>query len=406
MVNNADNRELVSIKRYFEKWNKFHQGKRFLPVEEALDAYKKFQIEFPRIISVEHDYPLKVYRARIISNKSSENLSNPKTFSYPPVDKSMHYQRASIPGFPVFYGAMDGKTALEELRTNLNQPLQQGDELYLSEWTVKPGELYSLNYLTLSSIVGDEFLYSDITKNVIREIDRIFQTESPEFKRKQVFLFNEVSKIFLTGNYLQSGIIAHQILYQTKMERLNIDGILYPSCSNDFRSVNIALTPDFADRALELQIVRKLTFEAFTDTGADSTGKYFGKVEKESVRWRTYVSELLINDFTFHLLLIKNWPREKIETSDFIVDGKTSTIRNFCKERVAEIDLSGHKIPQAQEELYHQNGSLVYKQVFSFEEHSCYLKHKNEKNSIKFLTIETPVRTLTKVIPWKKVLKH
>ncbi|MDB5122459.1 MAG: hypothetical protein JWP94_588 [Mucilaginibacter sp.] len=394
------------IKRSFQKWTAELDQVNYLPLEKSLALYKKSHIEFPRIISAHLDYPLKIYRARIIATNSNEDISNPQTFSYPPKEKAISYQRANVPGFPVFYGAMDGKTALEELRTYSNQPITKGDQVYLSEWRFKPDSKYILNYLTLSHIKGEQHLYSDITQNVETQFERIFQNETIAFKQKQKFLFDTVSELFLSGSYLQSGIIAYQILYNTPLvNNLKIDGILYPSCCNNYRSVNCAFLPQFVDTSLELETVRKVSFEEFTTEGANSTSRYFGIVKNNKVIWKTYITELMIRDYKSVLALDDKWPEEDILKSDFFIQDGQMDFAEFCQKRINAIDLSDHRIPQRNEHFYKENGTLVYRLIYQFGQDECTLRYRGKLNNIPQIIIFIPVKTKTKIVSKAVVLQ-
>jgi hypothetical protein len=63
------------------------------------------------------------------------------------------------------------------------------------------------------------------------------------------------------------------------------DGILYPSCSNNFNSINYAFLSYFVDQKITMEVVRKLSFEEFTEQQAHSTGFYFGVIDKGKVVW-------------------------------------------------------------------------------------------------------------------------
>ena len=387
------------LKRSFQQWAEALNNVDNPSLEESLLIYKTHSIEFPRLVSPCHDYPLKIFRARIISDESEDDISNPRTFSYPPKAKATCYQRANVPGFPVFYGAMDGKTALEELRNYSNMPIQKGDKVYLSEWKLKPGSSYTLNYLTLSNIIGEQHLFSDITKKIDAEFERIFYNEPEALKQKQKFLFEQVSELFLTGNYFQSGLIAYQILYNSPVIKdIKIDGIFYPSCSNNYRSVNCAFLPEFVDQNLELEIVRKVSFEEFTGNGAYSNGKYFGIVEKNQVIWRTYITELMIHDYEYELLLTDKWLDEHIEQSNFFLGNKYMDLQEFCRKRIETIDLSNHRIPQKNEHLYRENGTILFRFTYQFRDDDCTLRFQGRINNISEIVIKIPVKAQTKVV--------
>ena len=396
------------IENAFTTWAQHLQDIEMLGLDESLKLYKQCRIEFPRLISAFMTHRLTLYRARIISKDSKANISNPKTFSYPPPEKCTTYQRASVPGFPVFYAAMDGKTALEELRNFANEPIKKGDQIYLSEWRTKEHAMYSLNYLTLTNIIGDEYLYSDITQNINKEFKRIFKGQTRAFRNKQRHLFDKVSNIFLNGkNYLQSGIIAYEIMYATpNIQGIKIDGIMYPSCSNNFRSVNCALLPEFVDKALELKSVRKVSFEEFTNDGANSTIKYFGVPKNDKVIWKTYVSVLQYANYNFNMWITLKWPDEKIFSSRFYLNNQEIEFNEFCKSMIKKIDLSNYRIPSDLEGVYNENGSYVLNVMHKFKDNQCYFEYNGDRNDLSVLQLQPKILARTKRISYKKVLNQ
>lgn len=73
-------------------------------------------------------------------------------------------------------------------------------------------------------------MLSKLNKRIYSEVRRIFNNEEEFFAKTQKFLFQNMSELFLSGNYLQSGIIAHKIIYGTpEIQGIKINGIIYPS---------------------------------------------------------------------------------------------------------------------------------------------------------------------------------
>jgi len=252
-----DSITIGEIIKHFDDWNEAIADNEHLPLKQADLLLKKFLPYFPHIEFSKMDYPITIYRARVISNDSKEDIADPRTFSYPPISKSTTYQRASVPGFPVFYGTMDAKTAIEELRTNSVEPIKKGDQFYLSEWRVKSGVLCTFNCLTFATIVGEDYLISSLTKRINFALKTILKDTSAQFQEAQTFLYNQISQLFLTGKYLQSGTIAYHILYDNSNSGdKSPDGILYPSCSNNFNSINCAFIPRFVDQNMQMEVVR------------------------------------------------------------------------------------------------------------------------------------------------------
>jgi hypothetical protein len=208
-------KELKNLKDDFIRWKLALDKENHLSLKDSLKLLKEFNITIPRILIPNFSHPLKLYRVRVISSGSDEDLTKKSTFSYPPAEFVKDYQRANAPGYPVFYGAFDAKTAFEEIRCNGNEKIKKGDKVFFSEWRVKENSKYSLAHLTLSSLTGEEYMLSKLNQRIYSELQRIFSTEEEFFAKTQKFLFQSMSELFLSGSYLQSGIIAHQIIYDT-----------------------------------------------------------------------------------------------------------------------------------------------------------------------------------------------
>lgn len=396
--------QLQKVKSNFKKWERLMLTFDDITWEIAHDLLKKYDIRIPRLVMPGVTHPLKLYRVRVFSPGNTEDISNPATFSYPPHKRVTNFQRANIPYNPVFYGAFDGKTAFEEVRINGNEVIKRGDIVFLSEWTVREGTSYNIAHLTLPEIAGDEQLFGDITKKVYSEITRIFKGESIAFAEEQSYLYQQASKIFLSGSYLQSGVLAHEILYKTpEVNGIKIDGILYPSCANNFRSVNCAFHPEFVDQFLKLESVRKLSFEEFTDQGAQTVGKYFGDIENEKIIWKSYFSELFVNTFTTEVELDEEWPENDIKTSKVLIEGKESEIEQYCEAIVQAIDLS--KTPLQPEDSFRANKDFIFIYEQRFDPGVGFLKNNDRINQINVIRWKIPLKTSTKRVSTLEVME-
>jgi hypothetical protein len=397
-------KELTQLKENFQKWVNFSKDQDRLPIDDALIALRTFGVTIPRILIPSATYPIKLYRVRVIPQHSDEDISNPKTFSYPPVKHSNSYQRASAPGFPVFYGAMDGKTAFEETRIN-GAPIKAGDAVFLSEWRVKNEASCSLCFLTTPDIIHDNQLFAVLTKKVYSEIERIFKFEEFFFRKTQRFLYEQISALFLTGTYSQSGTVAHDILFKTpEVNGIKINGVIYPSCANNFRSVNCALTPEFADENLTLESVRKLSFEQFSDDGVQANSQYFGEVFNGKIIWQTYVSQLFTNKFQIILDLTEKWNRKEIKASKFFFHNRELDLQKFCKEKVAELDLNNFNFPQKKEREFKSNSDQIFVYELKLEDWVSQLTLAGKKNTITAIKMLIPHKSFLEEADLKSVL--
>lgn len=171
-------KDLLNSKQSFDAWAARLLEFSDISLVDSLALFKEYDIRIPRILSPDTEHDLTFFRARVIPKNSNEDLSKPSTFSYPPAKLVTTFQRANAPGFPVFYGAADGKTALEELRIN-GQQIKAGDTVFLSKWRLKRNISYNFVNLTIPEIDNEHQLYAGITKKISAELERIFAAEDP-----------------------------------------------------------------------------------------------------------------------------------------------------------------------------------------------------------------------------------
>jgi hypothetical protein len=273
-----ENLLLKKIKSEVEKWKILANQKEAIPTDEALLLFKKHFEYYPSITIPDATHGLNIYRTRVIPKDSEEDITDPKTFSYAPATKTFNYQRANTPGYPVFYAAIDSKTAIQELRISSAETIKRGDQIYLSEWRVKQGAKCDLNCLTMPDIIGEKYFIGPIAQQLNFAIPLILSKMEPQLREVQIYLMAELASIFLKGSYFQSGIIAHHLIYEARDNKTDYaDGIVYPSCANNFESLNYALHPNFVDNSMEIVSVRKISFDEFTEHGFRSTNGYFGE---------------------------------------------------------------------------------------------------------------------------------
>ena len=110
----ALSKECTSISDVENLWVKTVGANMYLP-----------QIHKPEIFN---DFPF--YRVRRSVNRQ-ENINSNRTFSYPPSERT-NTGRCNIKGNPVFYTTKGKNTAFLESRS------RESDELYFSEWEMRP----------------------------------------------------------------------------------------------------------------------------------------------------------------------------------------------------------------------------------------------------------------------------
>lgn len=271
---------------------------------------------------------------------------------------------------------------------------------------MKEGVRANYANLTTREITEPHQLSAEITKNTFREFERIFKDQEDFFKKTQSLLFEESSALFLKGSHIQSGTIAHEILYNTQeAEGIRINGIMYPSVCNGFRSINFALHPDFVDQSLELLSVQKFTFREFANNGSHGNVSYFGKLEGGKVVWTTLFSELKIQDFKIELALDPGWTAQEINKAICIFKGAEINLRDYCAKRVDAIDLSKNIVKQDDLNLYEDNTESVFVLEQKLDDGVAFLQQGERIHGISTIRMLIPFFMRTKIIDPTEVLK-
>ena len=397
--------ELIAVKQRFYRWKSAMESLQSPTLEACEQLAKLHSFNFPRFVMPDIDFELSFYRVRVIPSGTGEDLGDPKTFSYPPAELAGSFQRANAPGHPVFYGATDGKTAMEEVRLN-GEAIKKGDRIFLSQWKIKKGTKYAVNYLTRSDIIQQHQGFRELTLKVYHEMDRIFSREEVFFGRAQRFLFEESASLFLSGSYAASGTIGHQILYDTlEVNGIRINGIAYPSCANDFRGVNFAFHPEFVDSALEMVSVRLVTFEGFTDDGANTTGDYNGLIENGRVNWTCYKSYLRVEQFETTIYLVEDCRQEDVYGASIIFnDGRKIPLKEYCLQKAKSIDLSKVKVTSETEHYYRSETEMAYVLKLTFSDGIAVLEVADRHIPIVEIHVIVPVKLKVEQVAAQKIL--
>jgi hypothetical protein len=396
---------LSKVKTNFSKWAKELETDPSITLDQAMELMRKYNVSIPRMLNYDFEYPITLYRTRMIPANLECNLSEPLNFSYPPASSCRHFQRANAPGFPVFYGAIDAQTAMEELRIN-GEPICENDTIFLSKWRVKDGIRANYANLTLPDIIEEHQLAAEVTKTTFREFKRIFKGQEEQFKNTQAILYQESSALFLKGSHIQSGTIAHEILYNSnEASGIVISGIMYPSVCNKFRSINFALHPEFVDYALEMVSVQKFTFKEFANNGSYGEVSYFGKPEGDQIVWSSLRTELMTKDFAIELELDPGWTMQEINQAKCIFKGDEINLRHYCAKRVQTIDFSKHKVKQDHLELYENNTESVFFLDQKLDDGIAYLQDGDRINCISTIRMSIPILMSTNIIDPKEVLQ-
>jgi hypothetical protein len=206
----------------------------------------------------------RVVRARL--NRDGEPFVKKSDVNYVPADCNKEYQRASTPDQNMFYGSvLPEELSPEEVKSERITTACETSEL----WNKKP-KFIKTEVLTFSSwIVKEDIpLVAVIDPNnpqgnqtkLSQDLHKMFWDFVNSNKDKlshtvqsTQFFADEFSKeVSLDApdySYLITAVLTNNIVNG------GTAGMLYPSVKTSAKSMNIALSPEFADRCLELDMV-------------------------------------------------------------------------------------------------------------------------------------------------------
>ena len=185
------------------------------------------------------NYNIELYRVTKLYEGLDNNIENSASFSCPPSEKT-NIGRSNLEGFPVFYGSISAKTAIDEVNLELDETF------YISKWKFQKNK--SLNTFILAN---DSIDRGGVFDN---KIDECLELITSNFSEENKSRFKETQKRFIdlfTHNgseyYNISASIAHQILYFLKDKIVETPVLIYPSVSKKGSEYNFAIHPDFVN---------------------------------------------------------------------------------------------------------------------------------------------------------------
>ncbi len=200
--------------------------------------------------------PLYFYRARKESTiNESEDLTSVSTFSYPnPSIVNVKMGRANREGAPVFYGTDSRTTAILET-------IPQSNEIvYLGYWKIIETRYLRICPIASGTLKAGPFL-EKFMKNF--DYDNFFKRTDSNGMAVDSFkhLLFELSKLFVSDNYLITSTIAHSLLYD---EKKGVNLLMYPSVANKHMAANFAFSTNVCDLLMKCTKVYKLKYLSST----------------------------------------------------------------------------------------------------------------------------------------------
>ncbi len=254
-------KELVLI----EKWDNFQISNNPKEFNKRLHELFVKKVGIFPITSTSVDsttFPFTFYRLRKFDNSMNPALIS--EYSYPPNHLINTYQRANIPGHPVFYCSNDAPTTIFEVLKN-QTIVSHEDTFFLSEWKFKNDVKIRITPYLFGNLAPNspyklwtDSSYFQIEKSLKKDFNKV---EIEGLKHVLEFLSN----LFVYENtYTVSSFIAHQHLYADFS--LRTDVFVYPSIQTDKYSINFAIHPNVVSEKMKLMRVFKfkiLDFIAF-----------------------------------------------------------------------------------------------------------------------------------------------
>lgn len=213
-----------------------------------------------------------------IPPKGEEHLI--KHYSYNPIPG---LGRANIPGYPVFYGSFSPGTCISEMKVLENCPY------YISKWKLIPKDGLNIATLIMGIEKEEEFSSTIMSKSTEKAFNQmLFDSEEHRnwFKHKHkrfcdLFTFKDSSAYHLTS------AIAHNYLYDSLQQGADIPIIAYPSITNDFKDVNLAIRADLADNSdiFYMENIIKCELIEKIDQGYTIKVSEKGFIEDDEIKW-------------------------------------------------------------------------------------------------------------------------
>lgn len=219
--------------KYGSKFTNYYDEKFVL---EALTSTTQIQIALYKEIPI--------FRSRKNINESVEDVTNPKTFSYPDVQFCKENGRANIYGFPVFYASDNAAVTIMELRPDSD------DILFIGEWHTKNNCETNISFNTTKEAIKN---------SVFKNLGGYIENE----RRKNSSIRNRLMNLFIEEQFPYPNSSTFSFL---AMSYCNSDVIIYPSIRYAQIKNNLAIKAEYVDQNLELIRVFKIWIQVNSKT--------------------------------------------------------------------------------------------------------------------------------------------
>lgn len=201
-----------------------------------------------------------IIRARPHSDEN-DVFDEAHQLSYKPQKFNKTYQRASTPNKTMFYGAVIPDevtdeidnyriTALLEASQTMRNNLENGNEkITFGKWVVKK------DITLLAMVYHDDFIRNSVETRQVYNAYQALMQQYPEMIEKTTtiteYLASEFAKPIEDGNDFEYMISAN---FTELIAKKRFAGIYYPSYRTEGKGFNVAISPEYVDECLELEV--------------------------------------------------------------------------------------------------------------------------------------------------------
>ncbi|MBK9413065.1 MAG: RES domain-containing protein [Bacteroidetes bacterium] len=245
-------------------------------VEEIEKAFRKHSIIFENQISFVEKKTINLLTAFRVRNVGDhEDLSDPKTFSYPPVEFSTKNERLNIKNHPVFYCADHKATGFLESKFEGTRVRYfscfyvRSDKDVWAAYIVSPDLKTNNPWLKMGKLSMD---------SIIENARRNGGDKAGHLKMLYSFINWIIENE--TPDYPISSWIGHYLF-----NKRFYDMIVYTSKQTEGHQCNIAFRPAFVDKYMKLEVVFKVNAERVPD-GVNIELLQVGENINNKILWR------------------------------------------------------------------------------------------------------------------------
>lgn len=231
-------------------------------------------IKYPIIPLTEFHLGKVIWRARPLKvEEESNEITSRQQLSYKPKEFNTTYQRASTPSKTMFYGSiLPQENTHSEINSEILVAALESSFLLREPQKFQNGEQKILfgKWRILSTCKLHTIMFADNSRNVspyAKSANQNFNelTEGyPEYKEQTKILVDYFAEEFskFPKNIVLDGVLVeadYDYMISANLTELlsrkHTDGVIYPSVRGEGKGINMAISPDFVDNHMRLEIV-------------------------------------------------------------------------------------------------------------------------------------------------------